>query len=572
MELLVVIVILGILSAVVVFAVRGSGDKGQEAASATDKRIIRTAMETFCARYGRYADRMDELVGGPYKVRGDPASGRDGPGFISGTPTYNTEIDPAPANGNGCGGYSLGPAQNQECERLIDNVKVTVPAEPGIWCIGASPTKGVNPLNPKNMVRLPDGKIFTGMEVYDPADGPKGSWKQAPLSLYATQNAAICQAVTNYTFGSICPADSPVTMVTIGGRDPDPAKDLCGTNCGKVLAFTSLSEAVGPDGQWELYDPSSSDSSGKVGSWRPTPIRGPGQGLGGGYITRAVQILADNPLDCGLNCGKVLMINSPRPGLFELWDPKTESFTPVAGTITQANLLQALPRGQVLLMHTAPLTGSGLASIFDPITAVFVPAAPPASPHDRNSDETEMLPDGRVLVSPNYINGFRRGSTGTTKDIEIFTPSAFGVGGTWSSTKTCGEGVYTPVPFGQNPLESQCHLLSVLPGGRVLAWTGLGYDRNEPYKGRTYLWNLADGTWERTGDFNTKSEPIEPPKALPSDPEMPSGGILLSGPRCGENCGKVLAVNRRQPYRTPPRTAANQPNVVSELYTPRPPP
>ncbi|MEJ7765954.1 MAG: type II secretion system protein, partial [Acidimicrobiales bacterium] len=39
-ELLVVIVILGILSAVVVFAVRGSGDKGKEAAVATDARTI----------------------------------------------------------------------------------------------------------------------------------------------------------------------------------------------------------------------------------------------------------------------------------------------------------------------------------------------------------------------------------------------------------------------------------------------------------------------------------------------------------------------------------------------------
>jgi len=53
-ELLVVIVILGILAAVVVFAVRGSGDKGKKAAVATDERIIRTALELYCARNGRY--------------------------------------------------------------------------------------------------------------------------------------------------------------------------------------------------------------------------------------------------------------------------------------------------------------------------------------------------------------------------------------------------------------------------------------------------------------------------------------------------------------------------------------
>ena len=61
-ELLVVIIILGILSAVVVFAVRGSGDKGQKVAQQTDIKTVRTAQEAFCAKVGRYGD-MDELTG-----------------------------------------------------------------------------------------------------------------------------------------------------------------------------------------------------------------------------------------------------------------------------------------------------------------------------------------------------------------------------------------------------------------------------------------------------------------------------------------------------------------------------
>jgi len=67
-ELLVVITILGILSAVVVFAVRGSGDKGEKAALDTDERIIRTALEVYCAQNGKYPeavgtkDAMDALV------------------------------------------------------------------------------------------------------------------------------------------------------------------------------------------------------------------------------------------------------------------------------------------------------------------------------------------------------------------------------------------------------------------------------------------------------------------------------------------------------------------------------
>jgi len=60
----VVVVILGVLSAVVVFAVRGAGDKGELVAQNTDLQTVRTAEEAFCAQNGRYGT-MDELVNGP---------------------------------------------------------------------------------------------------------------------------------------------------------------------------------------------------------------------------------------------------------------------------------------------------------------------------------------------------------------------------------------------------------------------------------------------------------------------------------------------------------------------------
>lgn len=60
-ELLVVIIILGILSAVVVFAVRGTGNKGQDAARQTDIKTVRTAQEAFCANNGYYANSTAEL-------------------------------------------------------------------------------------------------------------------------------------------------------------------------------------------------------------------------------------------------------------------------------------------------------------------------------------------------------------------------------------------------------------------------------------------------------------------------------------------------------------------------------
>lgn len=64
-ELLVVIIILGILAAVVVFAVGGVRDKGRGAAMAIDARTIRTAQEAYCANNQRYAS-ADELVAGKY--------------------------------------------------------------------------------------------------------------------------------------------------------------------------------------------------------------------------------------------------------------------------------------------------------------------------------------------------------------------------------------------------------------------------------------------------------------------------------------------------------------------------
>jgi len=51
-ELLIVIVILGILATVTVFAVRGITDQGQSSACATDRRTLQVAVEAFLAQNG----------------------------------------------------------------------------------------------------------------------------------------------------------------------------------------------------------------------------------------------------------------------------------------------------------------------------------------------------------------------------------------------------------------------------------------------------------------------------------------------------------------------------------------
>ena len=51
-ELLIVIVILGILATVTVFAVRGITDQGRNSSCATDKRTLEVAIEAFYAKNG----------------------------------------------------------------------------------------------------------------------------------------------------------------------------------------------------------------------------------------------------------------------------------------------------------------------------------------------------------------------------------------------------------------------------------------------------------------------------------------------------------------------------------------
>ena len=71
-ELLIVIVILGILAAVVVFAVGGISDQGDASACQADRKTLEVAIEAFRAQEGSYPDDMASLTGGQF-LRSDPA-------------------------------------------------------------------------------------------------------------------------------------------------------------------------------------------------------------------------------------------------------------------------------------------------------------------------------------------------------------------------------------------------------------------------------------------------------------------------------------------------------------------
>ncbi|HJP78860.1 MAG TPA: prepilin-type N-terminal cleavage/methylation domain-containing protein [Pseudonocardiaceae bacterium] len=74
-ELLIVIVILGVLAGIVVFAVQAFNGDGQAAACQTDKKSVEVAVEAYYAKNNStYPTAMDQLTNGGY-LREPPSTG-----------------------------------------------------------------------------------------------------------------------------------------------------------------------------------------------------------------------------------------------------------------------------------------------------------------------------------------------------------------------------------------------------------------------------------------------------------------------------------------------------------------
>jgi len=73
-ELLVVIVILGILAAVVVFAVGGSTDKAQKSSCEAERSAVASAVEAYRASVGEYPGSIESLTSGGDKFLRDAPS------------------------------------------------------------------------------------------------------------------------------------------------------------------------------------------------------------------------------------------------------------------------------------------------------------------------------------------------------------------------------------------------------------------------------------------------------------------------------------------------------------------
>ena len=99
-ELLIVIVILGILATVTVFAVRGITNSGKESACASDKKVLETAAESYMAQEGTYpadiATLESEHPGAPARVNvvQDVARPRDYPVLLRGEASNKGDVVP----------------------------------------------------------------------------------------------------------------------------------------------------------------------------------------------------------------------------------------------------------------------------------------------------------------------------------------------------------------------------------------------------------------------------------------------------------------------------------------------
>ena len=95
-ELLIVIVILGILATVVVFAVGGITDRGKKSACDADKKTLEVAVEAYNAQYGVYPASQAALT--PSFMRSASTNYYVVTGSTSGAITH------VPNNTNGCVG------------------------------------------------------------------------------------------------------------------------------------------------------------------------------------------------------------------------------------------------------------------------------------------------------------------------------------------------------------------------------------------------------------------------------------------------------------------------------------
>lgn len=403
-ELLVVVVILGILSAVVVFAVRGAGDKGKGAALATDERIIRTAEETHCAQYDTYV---------PVGQTGDqPGQSLVGSRLLTEPPKYHT-VD---LNG-------------------------------AVSCNGSTFTITCKDGSPMPACGAPPAGVWNRTKT-DPIAGSSGRAVLLPsgkvLALFDA-GAVVLAYIYDPAADSWTPSASPP-----GGGLTDSATlitgsfDQCGLGCGKVLVQTFSHQNI----PWQLFDP-------LTGTWSPTSLNNKHRSSG------AAATLLNGPR-CNADCGKVLVVGGQTSDTTfslqasstgEIYDPKLNLWT-LLGPMPRPYRTPTLTRlagdscaatdkcGKVLVSGMA-FGGVGSAQdpdlLYDPSDRSWVSGGVPVGCDC--GGEAVLLRDGRVLK-------------GSYNVMKIYDPSK----NKWGS----------PLPIQHDGFYGGGFGISLLPDGRVL--------------------------------------------------------------------------------------------------------
>ena len=457
-ELLVVIIILGILAAVVVFAVRGSNDKGAAAAHATDAKTVRTAQEAFFAKFGRYGT-LDELVNPP-----------DGsPGFLSEAstltgvkldgdatpPTYTLTCDVAKA---GCGSGGA------------------LPKGAGYWSsTGSMTTPRYDSIN----IGLPNGKVmaaggrsnvaplvgFNTVELWDPLTGrwtatapmsvsrwsgtgtvlPNGKVLVAggfrEMSLATNGTAANGQSVNDSAELYDPATNTWSAAATMGFRRALHSAVLLPS--GKVLVtggrtcsapFPTACNSSFVTNTAEVYDPAANTwtrTANNIGNLADNPNPGiPATNAtaattpqAGRHTTQAA-VLTTN---CGTNCGKVVVpagFTGISQTTADVYDPATNSWSAnrptlvVAGGRARSGAMP-LPNGKILVAAGGTGQSSATSELFDPVTLTFALTGSVAI--TRFNYFWKVLPDGTALIAG--------GSNAGIQNAELYDPAT----GLWKS-------------------------------------------------------------------------------------------------------------------------------------------
>lgn len=368
-ELLVVIIILGILAAVVVFAVSGVGDRGKLAAITTDAKTIRTAQEAFCASRGSYAT-SDELVSNGFlseKSTLHEVKLLDG-GRCGDSPDRSDFAIFCDAAEEGCGAGGAfangGPG--------------------GAWMpTGGLPVAGRQVFN--STVRLSDGRVFALTQG--------GTTGTAPLTTQVFDPATGVWTVKE------APGPGRTGFVDALLLEGSPAQ--CGTRCGWVLV-----RFIQNPFEWKLYDPVNDDW---FATGLPTVKRS---------LFPAVTLINPGGGRCGIHCGKVIAVggsNNTEPQTSaqieaanrsaELYDPVSNTWQLAPGTLQAPGRLfsvaAALPDGRILI---AGGNGSAeaTAETYDTANGIWTPTSPPGSTYSNGSPLAAgavPLGNGKVLVA-----------------------------------------------------------------------------------------------------------------------------------------------------------------------------